>query len=103
MHNAFFSFGETIGQPHCAIPDDGLPWQPTRQPIVLDAWPSREVPRDACFTTVMQWDSYDSQTHEGQRYGMKSASFDPFMSLPRRIDAKVELAIGGRAERRGGG
>ena len=37
-HTAFFTFGENFGKPECSIPGDGLPWRPTRQPIVLDAW-----------------------------------------------------------------
>ena len=34
-HNAFFTFGECFGRPGCTMPDDGLPWQPTRQPVTL--------------------------------------------------------------------
>ena len=38
-HNCFFTLGQNFGKPGCGIPDDGFPWQPTRQPVVLDAWP----------------------------------------------------------------
>ena len=68
-HTAFFSFGENIGGAS-TIPDDGLPWQPTRQPIVLDAWPLRPGPATGPFTTVMQWDSYAPREHGGRRFGM---------------------------------
>ena len=38
-HNVFFSFAENLGTEGCVVPDDGLPWQATRQPVVLQAWP----------------------------------------------------------------
>jgi hypothetical protein len=44
-HTAFFTFGENYGRPGCAIPEDGLPWLPTRQPVVLDMWPLSAPPR----------------------------------------------------------
>src|SRR2546421_294219 len=74
-HNAFFSFGENIETGRSAVPDDGLSWRATRQPIVLDQWPVTPGPEDGKFTTVMQWDSYPATEFAGRRYGMKSESF----------------------------
>ena len=91
-HTAFCSFG-AHGE-RGAIPDDGLPWQPTRQPIVLRAWPVTPGPTAGCWTTVMQWDSYAAREYGGVRYGMKSASFEPYLDLPRRSGQRFELALG---------
>jgi hypothetical protein len=55
QNTAFFSFGENIAQGTAAVPDDGLPWQPTRQPVVLEEWPVTPGPAKGMFTTVMQW------------------------------------------------
>lgn len=93
-HTAFFSFGERIGQPGCTIPDDGFAWRPTRQPVVLDAWPVTAPPPDGPFTTLMQWDSYRTVEWQGQAFGMKSASFPPYLDLPRRAGVPLELAVG---------
>ncbi len=93
-HTAFFTFGENFGKPGSSIPDDGLPWQPTRQPIVLDAWPVTEGNPQANFSTVMQWDSYRVREHDGRQFGMKSASFESYMDLPKRTDERLELALG---------
>lgn len=93
-HTAFFTFGENVGVPG-TLPDDGLPWQPTRQPICLDVWPVRHAPRDGRFTTVMQWDSYPAREYDGQRYGMKSDSFAPYLDLPARTGPVFALAVGG--------
>ena len=97
QHTTFLSFGGNIGLKRAAIPDDGLPWQPTRQPIVLNAWPVTPGPTNGRFTTVMQWDSYSAREHNGHRYGMKSDSFGPYMDLPERAGPVFELAVGSRS------
>jgi len=93
-HTAFLSFGENIGRNQCAIPTDGLPWQPTRQPICLDAWPMTVGTVQGKFTTVMQWESYAAPEYGKIRYGMKSDSFGPYIDLPQRTGAILELAVG---------
>jgi hypothetical protein len=96
-HTAFFTFGENFGAPGCAVPDDGLPWRPTRQPVALGCWPVTAGPEDGPFTTVMQWDSYPAREYGGRRLGMKSESFGPYLGLPARAGATLELAVGGPA------
>ena len=89
------TFAENIGTSRCAIPDDGLPWRPTRQPVVLDALPATPGPADGKFTTVMQWESYPAREYAGVRYGMKSDSFTPYLDLPGSAGRILELALGG--------
>ncbi len=96
-HTAFLSFGENIGLSWCAIPQDGLLWQPARQPICLDAWPVTTGPVTGKFTTVMQWESYATHEYGRIRYGMKADSFGPYMDLPKRTGASLELAVGSPA------
>jgi len=94
-HNVFLSFGENIAKPSSRIPDDGLPWRTTRQPIVRDCWPVAPAPADGRLTTVMLWDSYPAREHAGVRYGMKSASFEKLFDLPATAALPLELAVGG--------
>lgn len=93
QHTHFFTFGELFGQAACSIPDDGLSWQPTRQPVVLSAWPQHPADPTAAWSTVMQWDSYRVRTHAGREYGMKSASFDPYLELPTQSQERFHLAM----------
>lgn len=93
-HNRFATFAEAVGDPSCRVPDDGFPWVPTRQPVVLDSWPVTPGKRGASFTTVMQWDSYDSVDYEGVSYGLKSSSFPPYFDLPSSAGMSMELAAG---------
>lgn len=94
-HTDLFTFGENVGTGRSAIPDDGLPWRPTRHPIQLSAWPAVPVPAGARFTTVMNWESYPAREHDGVRYGMKSDSFARYLDLPGEVGPVLELALGG--------
>jgi hypothetical protein len=94
QHTVFYTFGENIPSGRSAVPDDGFPWQATRQPIDLDQWPVSHGPPGAPFTSVMQWDSYPAVEYADQWFGMKSRSFEPFVDLPQKVEAKLELALG---------
>ena len=94
-HNVFFTFGESFGLPGCHIPDDGRPWQPTRQPVALSAWPVSPGHPNGRYTTVMLWDSYDRRVHDGMLFGMKAESMEPYVDLPQRCAGPFELALGG--------
>jgi hypothetical protein len=94
QHTAFFTVGANFGLEQSTIPDDGLPWRPTRQPVVLDHWPVTPGPSTGRLTTVMVWDAYPSVDYDGVRYGMKSASFGPYMKLPEVVVPSLELAVG---------
>ena len=93
----FFSFGENVARQCCAIPNDGLPWQPTRHPIFMDYWPVSPGQPKGQLTTVMLWDSYGSVEYQGVRYGMKSDLFKPLLELPGLAGPIFELAVGGPA------
>ena len=94
QHNAFFTFAENWLRRGPDVPDDGLPWQPTRQPVLLSAWPVTAGHPRGRFTTVMQWESYPERLHQGRRYGTKAHSFESYIDLPHQAGGKFELAIG---------
>jgi len=71
LHTHHLSFGENIGQANCAIPDDGLTWFATRQPVVPLCWQNTtHNNNDFHFTTIMQWDSYPAREYAGTSYGI---------------------------------
>jgi hypothetical protein len=61
---------------------------------MLEAWPVMRGPDAGAFTTVMQWDSYAPMQYGGTFYGMKSASFTPFLDLPTQTESRLELCLG---------
>jgi len=95
QHTAFFSLAENIGSNRSSIPEDGLPWQPTRHPIFLDAWPATPHQIEGNWTTVMQWKSYPAEQYGGVSYGMKSESLTPYLDIPKSSGEVFELVIAG--------
>jgi len=100
QHTSFFTFGENFKQEGCLIPDDGLPWQPTRQPVVLSEWPVIKGNEEAPFTTIMKWESYPGKVYNGRHYGMKAESFDAYIDIPRKTKSIMEVAVSDSAASR---
>jgi hypothetical protein len=94
QHTKFFTFAENVRKRRDILPDDGLPWEETRQPIFLDAWPAAAGRPRGKYTTVMQWDSYPPREYKGRHYGMKSDSFISYIDLPEKAGTIFNLAVG---------
>ncbi len=92
-----YSYGARIGQRDCPIPTHGLVWRPVRPPVALDLLPPRFVPEARCFTTVMSWSPRKPIVYEGVEYGQKDVEFWRIAALPSRVDACLEIALGGQA------
>jgi hypothetical protein len=96
-HDVFFTLGEHVGASNCAVPTVGITWRPTRQPIVLEAWPTTPAP-DGAFTTVMSWRIEPAPPIvDGVVYGGKDVEFERFLDLPARTSERLEVAISGTA------
>jgi hypothetical protein len=66
-YQTLFTFGENIGTDLFPVPLHGLPWLPTRQPIVTDFWKTKAAPpKDAVFTTVSNWSTRGKRTLRGR-------------------------------------
>lgn len=92
-----YSYGTRIGQPDCPIPTQGIDWRPLRPPVALDLLPVQYTPEAKCFTTVMSWSPRKPVIYDGVEYGQKDIEFWKIAALPSRVDACLEIALGGRA------
>lgn len=91
-YDFYFTIGENIGTPGCSIPTNGIPWRPTRQPVVLDDWPA--VPGGSRFTTVASWRGpYGPVEHGGKTLGSKVHEFRKIVELPERCAQEFEIAL----------
>ncbi len=95
QHNIFATFGENIPFGASSLPGDSFAWFPTRQPIVVEAWPETPGQHDGRLTAVLSWQTYPPVEHEGIRYGLKAESLAPLLDLPRRSRESFELALSG--------
>ena len=105
-HCAFFTFGENLGRPGCALPvSEKFRFWPTRQPVVLGLWGGfAEEPPGESLTTVASWRQPQRQFRfRGELYTWsKDQEFLKLIDLPSRSPVPLELALGkyGEADRR---
>jgi hypothetical protein len=96
-HDFFFTYAENLGKPFCNLPNLGLPWQPTRPPVVMDLWNASAHSKH--WTTIMSWKPFQHYkkeiTYEGVTYGAKEIEFQKFLALPGHTSAALEVAVGG--------
>jgi hypothetical protein len=84
-HTHHFTFGERVGRPGCRMPDCGVRWRPTRQPVLLDRWQAGEPPAGAPFTTLMNWSAGRRLEFSGETWGQKDVEFAKVLDLPSRV------------------
>ena len=94
-YDAYVTIAENIGQPSCAIPTCDLPWITTRQPVVLDEWPSADLPDSPRpISSIVSWrGAYGPITFGGQTYGLRAREFRKFAALPTLCEGPFELAL----------
>jgi hypothetical protein len=93
-HDVFFTVGENIGSPECAIPTCGLDWKAVRPPVVLDEWPVAGGGDPNRFTTVGAWRGAFGPVHfDGRTYSLKVHEFRKVLELPRRSPQRFEIAL----------
>jgi hypothetical protein len=93
-HDWYFTLGANIGTPACSIPTGGIPWRPTRPPVVLDQCPVAPVGDPNRFTTVASWrGAYGRVQHGDRLFGLKAHEFRKLIDLPRRAPQTFEIAL----------
>ena len=95
-HVAFFTWGLNYGNPDCTLPwTHRYRFVPSPPPVVVDFWDAVDAAHDAPFTTVGNWRQlYRELTYGGQTLAWsKHQQFDKVVDLPRRTNARFELAL----------
>lgn len=98
LHDAFAGYdrlvtiGENIGRDGCGIPDCGLEWVTTPQPVVLERWPVQQG--GDRFTSIGTWrGAYAPVELGGKTYGLRVHEFRKFASVPLESGEAFELAL----------
>jgi hypothetical protein len=94
-HDTHFTFGESVGTSDCWLPDAGIRWLPTRQPVVLDLWPQQQAPTSSAYRTITTWHNKSKELEwQGETYHWtKDREFLKVLELPHRARAHFELAV----------
>jgi hypothetical protein len=93
-HTHFFTYGENVGGPGWIVPLCGIPWQPTRPPVVLSLWP--EAPgAPPAFSTIATWENKGKDIEfEGERYvWSKHVNFLRFLDVPKLSGQPFTMAM----------
>ena len=93
-----FTYGENFGAPDCLVPLERYRWRPTRPPVCVDWWETKEPPAvDAPLTTVGNWDNEGKDIDwNGETYSWrKRPEFQRLLTLPSRASLTIELALVG--------
>ena len=90
-----FTFGENMGAEDCRVPDGGLAWIPTRQPVALDLWENDRQPSSMSATTVMNWSVTGDIEFSGQSWGQKRRQWPIISGLPKALlSTDFRVAVG---------
>jgi ATP-binding cassette subfamily B protein len=95
-HVAWFTWGLNYGNPGCELPwASRYPFIPSPPPVVLGFWSNDGPPAPAPFTTIGNWrQRYRDVHHDGRVYRWsKHEQFLRILDLPRRTQARIELAL----------
>jgi hypothetical protein len=93
-HDRFVTIGENIGRAGCTIPDCGLRWITTPQPVVLEHWPVATGAHDGKITSIASWRGpFGPVDFGGRTYGLRVHEFRKFATLPQLFDGSFELAL----------
>ena len=93
-HDAHVTIAERIGEPDCEIPECGIGWITTPQPVVLDAWPAQPPREAARLTSVASWrGAYGPVDYQGRTYGLRVHEMRRFAEVPRLAGGTFELAL----------
>ncbi len=93
-HTHFFTYGENVGGPGWIVPLCGIPWKPTRPPVVMELWPEA-AGEPPCFSTIATWENKGKDIEfEGQSYvWSKHVNFLRFLDLPQRTNQCFTMAM----------
>ena len=93
-HTHHATFGENVGGPGCRMPDVGVDWIPTRQPVCLDRWTPQAGP-GGTWTTLMNWTAAPPLDWSGETWGQKDVTFREIEGLPARVPGlPLAVAVG---------
>lgn len=95
-HTHHWTFGELVGTMESKLPNTGVTYRPTRQPVQLELWQGGNRPTGD-LTTIAGWEKRKAKKDidfAGETYHWdKRQAFLPFIDLPKRTGASFSLAL----------
>ena len=94
-HDAYATVGCNIGPHNPLVPATGIRWEKIRPAVHLPSWPETPPNADSAFSAISHWhaNEYVEDPAGGYYANTKRAAFEPFMDLPQKTSALLELCI----------
>jgi hypothetical protein len=99
-HDVHATYAANLACGRSRVPETGHRWIPTRPPVHIPSWAVHSLPTNGPWSTVTSWGAYGSTWWNLEEYRQKDVEYMRLRDLPSRVDARLELAIGGDAPRR---
>ncbi len=95
LHDAYATVGGNIGKHNPLVPATGLAWERIRPAVHLPSWPALPSDAGSAFSAISHWHANEYvEGPDGEYYAnTKRAAFEPFIELPHKTSAKLELCI----------
>lgn len=95
-YDYYYTVGKNIGTSECTIPTAGKTWHHLYHPVVSELYTPILPEENAPFTTVMNWQSYEPLEYQGKIYGHKDIEFEKYITLPKKGNHLLEIAVAGK-------
>jgi hypothetical protein len=95
-HTHHRTFGELAGTAESRLPEVGIQYRPTRQPVALDLWANPDARPGGDLTTIAGWmrPKRKAVDFAGETYHWdKRQAFVPYLDLPGRSGTRFTLAL----------
>jgi hypothetical protein len=96
-YDFYFSAGANIGTSSTTAPTAGKQWRLLWNVVNTSLFAVSPAPKNAPFTTVMNWQSHKPLQFQGVTYGQKDIEFEKFIHLPELTKEPLEIAVAGKA------
>jgi hypothetical protein len=93
QHTHHVTVGAAVARPASQLPRGGYDWRPIVPPVVLSEWPACASQPPPRLTTVANWRSYGSITHNGRHFGQKAHAFRSLECLPLFSPVPIDVAL----------
>lgn len=88
QHDFYFTIGEHRSPDDPFLPPTSSGWEHVFQAVSIEHWTPEALPPGAAFTTVAHWYAGSGSVADDKR-----TSFEPYLDLPQRSGAPMELAL----------
>ena len=96
QYDQYFTTGKNINTEYSTSPTAGIKWKYLYHPVQVDMFPVVPCPKNAFYSTVMNWQSHEPIEYNGKIYGQKNIEFQKFIDLPKHVSVGMQVAVSGK-------